>query len=440
MDPLDERLRKAMKALDDQVSDRYFDELPTRTLARLEEQMQSDVNRRSGSANPPLNATPERQEDSGLHDMRALAQSTKQRMSARKIPTQNPPMDDDAALRASSASLRAIALPDPDKMVALDETPTMGNGTGPAPLLDRARSEPGVATAAARPSPITPMKRKSKAPLIVASSVAIAAAAGVVGFVVLKKNAATTDTAPAAATAPALERGMAEQQKMTVEPTAPAPTPPMALESTNAAAPGGAAAGAATMAADGLAADDEAAKADDPKDAKGGKEKDRADDRQKKDDKDKDKDKTEVKTTPDKGGDKPVPVTTPVTPPKEGPADKQEQSLDDLLRSAGEDPNAKKKDDGPKLDKKALDATDILKAMSALNSKAQGCHAKYGVSGNVAVKLQVAPSGDVKSAKVTGSFAGTPTGDCVQSVVNGAKFPPWDGGQTTVNYSYFLSE
>jgi hypothetical protein len=56
------------------------------------------------------------------------------------------------------------------------------------------------------------------------------------------------------------------------------------------------------------------------------------------------------------------------------------------------------------------------------------------------VKLSVAPSGEVKSAKVTGSFAGTPTGDCVKSVVEGAKFPPWDGNPQTVDYSYFLSD
>jgi hypothetical protein len=123
-----------------------------------------------------------------------------------------------------------------------------------------------------------------------------------------------------------------------------------------------------------------------------------------------------------------------------GPADKQEHTVDDLLREAGVDPNAKPKDDGPKLEKKSLNAGDIRKAMSALNGRAQGCYAKHHQSGSVAVRLTVEPSGKVTKSVTTGSFAGTPTGDCVADVAGNASFPAWDGKVMTVNYSYFLSE
>lgn len=469
MDPIDERLRAAMKALDDQVSDRYFEELPNKVLGRLEEkQMQSDVNRRSGSANPPLSVAPkaqdddstqqtrkvERQEDSGLHDMRALAQTTKQRMSQRRVPTQNPPVDD-AALRASHASLRAIALPDPDKMVSVDEPVTVGSGTGSAPaLLDRgASSTAAPATATAR-APITPIKQRSKAPLVVASSVVALAAAGVVGFVVLKKDKSAQDKAPAAAM-----EDRAAPGSMTVTPAAPPPADeeaakapaPAAFQATSGAAPGGdvnAAAGAINGVGGGAADEAENTTDGDAKEQNAATKSDRADkhsgsgkteDKKKKDDKGN-------KDSSGKSGDSAdgakdtdtTPVSTNET--KKGPADKQEQSLDDLLRSAGVDPNAPKKTEGPKLDKKGLDAGDIRKAMSARTSKAQACYAKYSVSGSVGVKLQVANDGSVKSAKATGSFAGTPTGDCVADAASGAKFPAWDGNPTTVEYSYFLSE
>ncbi|HUS31727.1 MAG TPA: hypothetical protein VMZ53_24665, partial [Kofleriaceae bacterium] len=62
----------------------------------------------------------DRDEDSGLHDIRNLAQSTKQRLSSRRI-TNSPPMKDDDILASSSGSFKNIALPQPAKMVSLPE-------------------------------------------------------------------------------------------------------------------------------------------------------------------------------------------------------------------------------------------------------------------------------------------------------------------------------
>jgi hypothetical protein len=450
IDPLDERLRQAAKALDGQVSDRYFEALPDRILARLEETMQSDVTRphlKQPPVTAPVSAAAdqtaktEHQEDSGLHDIRALAQTTKQRMSQRRIPTQNPPVDD--SVHTSSASLRAVALPEPGRMVAVEAPPILGSGTGSAPIMPaparEAQSEAREATAAAAStasvvssaahalSPISPLKSRSKAPMIITASVFAVAAAAVVGYTALGKK----DAADQAATGQAAVKNEPTAAKAeTRSAAAPAVAPAAAAAApTDLEVEAGAAAG--TGAALGLGADDDGG--DDASDVKRDRAKDR--DKGKKDGDKKDGDK---KLAPE-----PTETKAPTTPvdPQPTPTNKQqEQSLDDLLRGAGVDPDANKKKEAPKLEKKGLDAGDIRKAMSALNGKAQGCYAKLGVSGSVAVKLTVAPSGEVTSAKTTGSFAGTPTGDCVAGVAKAAKFPAWDGTTMTVNYSYFLTE
>ena len=446
-DPLDDSLKRAMKALDDQVSDRYFDELPNRTMSRLEEMMQSDVDRPATpvaandgkSTSPPK---PARVEDSGLHDIRALASSTKERVSKKRL-TVNPPVDD-SYIHTSSASLRAVALPEPSRMVQTGEhAVVVGTGTGPASsLLDA----PAVgATEAASAAPITPLARKkpSKAPVLI-GTLAVAAAAGVAGFVILNQKKDAADTSAAMISADDKE-------------TAPAMTPdPARTVAAPAAAPAEAsgAAGAAQeqdsavmkIAADPSGSDGKAEdRADEggrkrgngsgKKDSDKGKDKDKPD--QKLDDK-KDGDQTPAKGT--KGGGTPVSDGTEVKKDDKKSGEGQGESLEDLLAQAGGPDPIVKKDDKPKTDKKALDATDIRKAMSALNQKAQACYAKFGVSGSVGVKLTVAPTGEIKKAVVTGAAAGTPTGDCVAEVVGHAKFPIWDGAPQTVTYSYFLSE
>src|SRR5436190_16921542 len=99
-DDLDDLLRGAMKTLDDQVPSGYFEGLPNRTLARLEE---SSMQSTGTSENSSPTAVPpqDREEDSGLHDIRSMASSAKMRISSRRI-SQPPPMDDDI-LASSSA-------------------------------------------------------------------------------------------------------------------------------------------------------------------------------------------------------------------------------------------------------------------------------------------------------------------------------------------------
>ena len=81
-DDLDDLLRAAMKTLDDQVPSGYFEGLPNRTLARLSGEDSSMQT--TGSSSDQLSKStgappPERDEDSGLHDIRSMASSTKMR-------------------------------------------------------------------------------------------------------------------------------------------------------------------------------------------------------------------------------------------------------------------------------------------------------------------------------------------------------------------------
>jgi hypothetical protein len=96
------------------------------------------------------------------------------------------------------------------------------------------------------------------------------------------------------------------------------------------------------------------------------------------------------------------------------------------------------KPDKPKLDKTSLTGDDIKRGMNAVAARVQACFA--GTQGLAQVRLTVAPSGQVQKVTVSGAFAGTPVGACVERAVRAATFPPWDGGAQSVGYDYLLSE
>jgi len=152
------------------------------------------------------------------------------------------------------------------------------------------------------------------------------------------------------------------------------------------------------------------------------------------------------KTAPSKkgGSEKPgvvfIDKTEATKKPAEAPKGKGgkegEPNFDDLLKEAGvNDPNKKA---APKLDKKSLSGADIKSGMSAIAGKVSSCYA--GTQGSAAVKLSVAPSGQVQKVTVSGQFAGTPVAACVEAAVRGASFPAWDGAPQSFGYSYLLSE
>jgi len=467
-DDMDELLRRAMKTLDDQVPPGYFEGLPNRTLARLEDSsMQptpgtsSELD--SGSTGVPpveVGAEKERDEDSGLHDIRNLASSARMRLSSRRIST-HPPVDDDI-LASSSAGWKAVALPEPAKMISLPEMaelPTKAEikakekadrasrksgeiaavasrksgeiaASTSAPAMPAIASiepplqleEPAVASAVtpmigsritgakkAKPATSTPKQGGSKAAVFGVIGIGLAAAAGVAIYVTTMKSNSSDETA----SAPAGERSTDRSVAVAAPTPAPAPTvQAIAIDEPAKTEP---------VADEGK--QEPAVAADPPKAPTKGK-------RDGKVDKKPAKTIIEVAPPPDTSTKKPPPVVTKAGAGKEGDPD-----FDALLKEAGV---SKDKVIKPKLDKTSLTGGDFKSGMNAVKGRAQACF--NGTQGTANVKLTIAPSGQVSKATVSGVFAGTPVAACVEAAVKGATFPAWDGGPQSFGYSYLLSE
>ncbi len=461
MDDVDDLLRHAMKTLDAQVPEGYFDGLPSQiqsTLARSEDSsMQAtgttESNRDASTGVPPMTKD-SREEDSGLHDIRSLASSTKARLSSRRS-TANPVMSEDDVLASSSAGWKAVALPEPAKMIslpALAELPTAkevkakdkaakaakaaedrSSRSAPMPAASSSGSLPSipmqaaVATEAAAPAAsvssiptigarIAAKKTGGNSKTIALVGMGLAAAAGVTIFFAMnnsKDSAKSSEQTVAAAGAPAAD------YKSTTK-MLPAPAPAAADEATAGAGSAAAPAAVAQIAASEAPAEVAKVVATKSGPGKAGHKVEIRDTSMTDNAKVKDKDKVapkEEKKQKTEGAD-------------------GEPSFDALLKEAGvSDP---KKDTKPKLDKKSLSGGDIKTGMSSIAGKAAGCY--QGTQGTATVKLTVAPSGQVSRVSVTGVFAGTPVAACVEAAVKSASFPPWDGGPQSFGYSYLLSE
>ena len=501
-DDLEDLLRRAMKTLDDQVPPGYFDDFSRQTLARLEDPMLhaepiaalgagaseagEPIAASSADALPamaadeasPLEAAPvppkkQRDEDSGLHDIRNLASSQRMRLSSKRA-SQNPISGHEDPLASASGSWRAVALPEPAKMVSLPELAEVSpareaakpekaekadktakaekaavaekaaaekaadkaaaktaekaaaktaRAEKAAPVeketAKTARAEKAAAAKVARPpegaaapavepssvTPITAAKPKpaaakrggARSALIAGAGLAVAAAAGAVIVMSTGKDKADERAAPLAA-----ERREGVQMPQ-LRQVAPPPAPAADV------------AGSAAMAVPEIkpTVPDERAKAPPPVE----------------------------KPTKSIGKYVPEVVDEPKAPDKgkkDEPKKKPEPGdpdFDSLLKEAG---YQAKKADAPKLEKKSLSGDDIKKSMNAVAGKVASCYS--GQQGTAAVKLTVAPTGQIQKVAVTGTFAGTPVGACVEGAVQGVAFPPWDGAPQSVSFSYLLAE
>ena len=65
--------------------------------------------------------------------------------------------------------------------------------------------------------------------------------------------------------------------------------------------------------------------------------------------------------------------------------------------------------------------------MNALKPKVQECYNQFKVPGMATFNFVIGKNGKVSSSTVTGKFAGTPTGACVEKAIKTATFPPSDG-------------
>ena len=148
------------------------------------------------------------------------------------------------------------------------------------------------------------------------------------------------------------------------------------------------------------------------------------------------------------GGDSPS-VAAAAPPPSETPAPTHKKkggdALDDLLNGASPDKPAAKHS-APKEESSGgddslpeqLDKGAIVGGMGKVKGKVASCYDQFKVPGMANVSVTIGKSGSVQSASVSGAFAGTPTGSCVEKAVKAASFPKFKGGAQTINYPFML--
>ena len=78
--------------------------------------------------------------------------------------------------------------------------------------------------------------------------------------------------------------------------------------------------------------------------------------------------------------------------------------------------------------------------MERIASDLHTCYSQFGVSGDMPVNVTVAPTGKIVIVKVAGKHAGTPTAQCVERLVQNAKFPKFSGEQAKIEWPFAIAE
>ena len=120
------------------------------------------------------------------------------------------------------------------------------------------------------------------------------------------------------------------------------------------------------------------------------------------------------------------------------PAEKKpaQGSIDDLIDAAdhrhaggGSGHPRVSDDDSAKAPAGPLSKGAVVAGMNSVRPKVAACYNEFKVPGMAMVNVVIGKSGKVTSATVSGKFAGTPSGTCVEKAVKTASFPPSDGLQ-----------
>jgi hypothetical protein len=113
-------------------------------------------------------------------------------------------------------------------------------------------------------------------------------------------------------------------------------------------------------------------------------------------------------------------ATQPIRAEEESPA-----------KSTEEKPSDKPKDSVPKeppVDRlRGISKRDIASAAKELQPEVQECAERFQVRGNVTARIGLGTSGEIGRATVTGQFANTPVGDCLERVIMSARLPSCEG-------------
>jgi hypothetical protein len=135
------------------------------------------------------------------------------------------------------------------------------------------------------------------------------------------------------------------------------------------------------------------------------------------------------------------PVTRPTAPAKDRGLGKRPPNLDSAGKGASKLPPAEiglPPSKGKVAARSSLSEDEFERGMAAVAARARACFA--GTRGTATLQVTVAPSGRVASAQVSGSFAGTPVGACVERAASSARFPAWAGKPQSHAHSYVVSE
>jgi hypothetical protein len=86
-----------------------------------------------------------------------------------------------------------------------------------------------------------------------------------------------------------------------------------------------------------------------------------------------------------------------------------------------------------------LTMNQIRGGMRKITGAVQACYDKFGVEGQVVVKVTISPKGAVSEAEIRGKFRGTDTGNCVAAAVKRARFTPFSGPPMAgISYPFML--
>jgi hypothetical protein len=107
---------------------------------------------------------------------------------------------------------------------------------------------------------------------------------------------------------------------------------------------------------------------------------------------------------------------------------------DDILAGAAQQKKAAPK---PAPEAQRPSREQIMAAMRAVTGRVRACYDKHRQSGRVEVQVTLRPDGSHSQVAV-GSFAGTPTGECVAAAVAAARFAPFSGAVFAFKYPFIL--
>ncbi|HEY0710166.1 MAG TPA: GYF domain-containing protein [Polyangia bacterium] len=127
-------------------------------------------------------------------------------------------------------------------------------------------------------------------------------------------------------------------------------------------------------------------------------------------------------------------TTPPPKPAAEAPR-KPKDDIEALLEAAAGGGRkaaapARREDDEPARGAERLpplSREEIVKGMNGVLPKARECYAQFKVPGVANAKITVGGNGRVSGVNVSGKFAGTPSGNCVESAIKSARFAPSAG-------------